>query len=288
MELTNISEIKPLLERYGFSFSKSLGQNFLINAAIPVKIAENCGAGPEDIVLEIGPGIGCLTKELAKREKRVISVEIDKKLIPVLQETLAEFDNVTVINKDILEVDIKELCETLGCKELYVCANLPYYITTPIIMKLLESNAPIKCITVMVQKELAQRFCSKPNTAEYGSVTASINYRAEVKNLFTVSPGSFLPAPKVSSSVIRLDIVPPPVEVKDEKIFFRVIRAAFAMRRKTLSNNLANEFKITKAEATEIIKNCGYSETVRGEALSIFDYAKISDEIVSLQKSTIY
>ena len=280
MELTNLSEIKPLLERYGFSFSKSLGQNFLINAAIPVKIAENCGAGPEDTVLEIGPGIGCLTKELAKRAKKVISVEIDKKLIPVLQETLAEFDNVTVINKDILEVDIKELCDTLGCKDLYVCANLPYYITTPIIMKLLESDAPIKAITVMVQKELAQRFCSKPNTAEYGSVTASINYRAEVKNLFTVSPGSFIPAPKVSSSVIRLDIVPPPVEVKDEKIFFRVIRAAFAMRRKTLSNNLANEFKITKAEATEIIKNCGFSETVRGEALSIFDYAKISDELM--------
>ena len=220
------------------------------------------------------------SKELAKRAKKVISVEIDKKLIPVLQETLAEFDNVTVINKDILEADIKELCDTLGCKELYVCANLPYYITTPIIMKLLESNAPIKCITVMVQKELAQRFCSKPNTAEYGSVTASINYRAKVKNLFTVSPGSFIPAPKVSSSVIRLDIVPPPVSVRDEKVFFRVIRAAFAMRRKTLSNNLANEFKITKAEATEIIKNCGFSETVRGEALSIFDYAKISDELM--------
>ena len=147
-------------------------------------------------------------------------------------------------------------------------------------MKLLESGAPIKAITVMVQKELAQRFCSKPNTAEYGSVTASINYRAEVKNLFTVSPGSFMPAPKVSSSVIRLDIVPPPVSVKDEKIFFRVIRAAFAMRRKTLSNNLANEFKITKAEAAEIIKKCGFSETVRGEALSISDYAKISDELV--------
>jgi len=280
MNLTNISEIKPLMERHGFTFSKSLGQNFLINAAIPEKIAESCGAGPEDIVLEIGPGIGCLTKELAKRVKRVISVEIDKKLIPVLEETLAEFNNVTVINKDILEVDIKELCDTLGCKELYVCANLPYYITTPIIMKLLESGAPIKAITVMVQKELAQRFCSKPNTAEYGSVTASINYRAEVKNLFTVSPGSFMPAPKVSSSVIRLDIVPPPVSVKDEKIFFRVIRAAFAMRRKTLSNNLANEFKITKAEAAEIIKKCGFSETVRGEALSISDYAKISDELV--------
>ena len=279
MNLTNLSEIKPLLERHGFSFSKSLGQNFLINAAIPVKIAENCGAGPEDTVLEIGPGIGCLTKELAQRAKRVVSVEIDKKLMPVLRETLAEYDNVTVINKDILDVDIGALCEELGCKELYVCANLPYYITTPIIMKLLECNAPIKAITVMVQKELAQRFCSKPNTAEYGSVTASINYRAEVKNLFTVSPGSFLPAPKVSSSVIRLDIVPPPVEVKDEKTFFRVIRAAFAMRRKTLSNNLANEFKITKAEATEIIKNCGFSETVRGEALSISDYARISDEL---------
>ena len=279
MNLTNLSEIKPLLERHGFSFSKSLGQNFLINAAIPVKIAESCGAGPEDTVLEIGPGIGCLTKELAQRTKRVVSVEIDKKLMPVLRETLAEYDNVTVINKDILDVDIGALCEELGCKELYVCANLPYYITTPIIMKLLECNAPIKSITVMVQKELAQRFCSKPNTAEYGSVTASINYRAEVKNLFTVSPGSFLPAPKVSSSVIRLDIVPPPVEVKDEKTFFRVIRAAFAMRRKTLSNNLANEFKITKAEATEIIKNCGFSETVRGEALSISDYAKISDEL---------
>lgn len=280
MELTNLSEIKPLLERYGFSFSKSLGQNFLINAAIPIKIAEGCGVGPEDTVLEIGPGIGCLTKELAKRAKRVISVEIDKKLIPVLQETLADYDNVTVINKDILDVDIASLCNELNCEELYVCANLPYYITTPIIMKLLECKAPIKCITVMVQKELAQRFCSKPNTAEYGSVTASINYRAEVKNLFTVSPGSFFPAPKVSSSVIRLDIVPPPVSVKDESVFFRVIRAAFAMRRKTLANNLATEFKITKAEASAIIEKCGYQPTVRGEALSIFDYAVLSDSLI--------
>lgn len=279
MELTNLSEIKPLLERYGFSFSKSLGQNFLINSAIPVKIAEGCGVGSEDTVLEIGPGIGCLTKELAKRAKRVISVEIDKKLIPVLQETLAEFNNVTVINKDILDVDIAALCEDIGCEELYVCANLPYYITTPIIMKLLESSAPIKCVTVMVQKELAQRFCSKPNTAEYGSVTASINYRAEVKNLFTVSPGSFFPAPKVSSSVIRLDIVPPPVTVQDEVVFFRVIKAAFAMRRKTLANNLANEFKISKTEATDIITLCGYSASVRGEALSIEDYARLSDKL---------
>lgn len=282
MELTNLSEIKPLLERYGFSFSKSLGQNFLINSAIPKKIADGCGVGSNDIVLEIGPGIGCLTKELAKKAKKVISVEIDKKLIPILSETLSEFNNVVVINKDIMDVDLRLLCKVYNCDELYVCANLPYYITTPIIMKLLESHAPIKCITVMVQKELAQRFCSKPNTADYGAVTASINYMTNVKQLFNVSPGSFFPVPKVSSSVVRFDVIQPPVDVKDEKLFFRIINAAFAMRRKTLANNLSVEFKISKAESVDLIRNCGLQDSIRGEALDIKDYAMISDKLYEI------
>lgn len=281
-ELTNPSYIKPLLERHGFAFSKSLGQNFLINSAIPPKIAEGAGISAEDTVLEIGPGIGCLTRELSRLAKRVVSVEIDRKLIPVLEETVGDLENVDVINDDIMKVDINALCEKYGGESFVVCANLPYYITTQIIMKLLE-GAPVKRITVMVQKELAQRFCSKPGTPEYGAVTAAASFYSEAKILFHVSPGSFLPAPKVSSSVVRFDRIPPPVSVRDERMFFRVIKAAFAMRRKTFANNLSAEFGISKTEATEILTSLGYSASVRGETFSVSGYAAVSNALPSAE-----
>jgi len=277
MELTSPSEIRRLSEKYGFDFSKSLGQNFLINAAIPVKIAEGADIEGKN-VLEIGPGIGCLTRQLCSRAKSVITVEIDKRLIPILDETLADFDNVKVINDDILNVDLSTLFDG---QSFSVCANLPYYITTPIIMHLLESGAKIDSITVMVQKELARRFTSQPNTADYGSVTASIMYYAKASTLFGVSAGSFCPAPKVDSAVIKLDILPENmrISVKNKENFFRVIKAAFAMRRKTLVNNLSQEFKIPKSDCAAILSSLGLSETIRGEALSIEKYAQISDKM---------
>jgi len=280
MELTNLSVIRDLCARYGFEFSKTLGQNFLINAAVPPKIAE--GAEIEGrFVIEIGPGFGCLTKELCKRAERVIAVEIDKSLLPVLDETLAEFDNLEIINDDIMNVDIAALCEKNGKSSVDICANLPYYITTPIVMSLLESGAPVSSVTVMVQKELARRFISAPNTPDYGSVTAAISYYADAKLLFNVSAGSFYPAPKVDSSVIRLEVRPEKdrIPVKDKDTFLRVIKAAFAMRRKTLVNNLSHEFGITKTAASEMLVSLGLKETVRGEALSPEDYARIADRL---------
>ncbi len=281
MELTNLSVIRELCDRFGFEFSKTLGQNFLINSAIPPKIAD--GANIENkFVLEIGPGFGCLTKELCMRAKNVVAVELDKTLLPVLNETLSEFSNLEVINDDILNVDISSLCERYGKSSVDVCANLPYYITTPIVMSLLENDAPVSSITVMVQKELAKRFVALPGTPDYGAVTASIMYYAEAKTLFGVSAGSFYPAPKVDSAVIRLDVRPENerINVKDKTTFFRVIKAAFAMRRKTLVNNLSQEFGISKQTAAEILKALNISQTVRGEALSPEEFAKIADRLV--------
>ena len=277
MELTNLSEIRRLSEKYGFDFSKTLGQNFLINAAVPVKIAEGADISGKN-VLEIGPGIGCLTKQLCLRAKKVIAVEIDQRLIPILGETLAEFDNVTVIQNDILKVDLNTLFDG---EKFSVCANLPYYITTPIVMALLESGANIESVTVMVQKELAHRFVSVPASPEYGSVTASINYYAKASTLFSVSAGSFCPAPKVDSAVIKLDVRPENerIPVKNKEIFFRVIRAAFAMRRKTLVNNLSQEFGITKSDASSLLVSLGFSPTVRGETLSPEQFALIADNL---------
>ena len=281
MELTNPTVIRALFEKHGFDFSKTLGQNFLINKNIPAKIAEAALSERGGTVLEIGTGIGCLTKELCRRADMVYAYEIDRGLAPILDETLAEFPNKKIIFEDILKADIRGLCEENGIESLSVCANLPYYITTPIIMTLLENDYPITSITVMVQKELAQRFCSKAGGKDYGSVTASINYYAKVSSLFNVSAGSFMPAPKVDSTVIRLEIIPESerIPVKDKETLFRVIRAAFAMRRKTLVNNLSSEFGMTKEKAAEIIAAAGFETNIRGEALSLADFAKISDFI---------
>ena len=285
MELTSPKVIKELLEEFGFTFSKSLGQNFLINSAIPVKIAESSGIDAESEVLEVGPGIGCLTKELAKRAGHVTAVEIDRRLIPMLDRTLAEFDNVDVINDDILNVDLAALAGKTG-KPLTVCANLPYYITTPIIMALLESNAPIRSITVMVQKELAQRFCAGPGGKDYGTVTASAAYYADVKTLFGVSAGSFMPAPKVDSAVIRFDIKPENkrVSVRDKDEFFRVIRAAFSMRRKTLQNNLRSAYPFSSEQTAAVISSAGLSPSARGETLSTEDFARLADAVSNMKK----
>ncbi len=290
MKLTDISTIKELLGQEQTSFKKKFGQNFLISEKVVCSIAE--GAFPEGSlwnecgVLEIGPGIGTLTYELCKRAKKVVSVEIDSTLIPVLDKTLAEFDNVKVINSDILKTDIKAIIENefSACSDIVVAANLPYYITTPILMHLFESKLPFKAITVMVQKEVADRLCSSNLDGEYGAVTASVAYYARAKKLMNVSAGCFVPAPKVDSAVIRFDIYSnPPVKVLDEKTFFRVIKAAFGQRRKTLVNALSTGFShISKEALRGIIVSCGFDENVRGEKLSIKDFAVIADRIFEL------
>ena len=228
--LSDIGTIKNILSRHGFTFSKSLGQNFLINPSVCPRMAELSGAGKCVGVIEIGPGIGVLTNELCKIADRVVAIELDKRLLPVLKETLAEYDNLKVINADVLEINLHKLIEDeFSGMEVVVCANLPYYITSPVIMKLLEEKLPISAITVMVQKEAAQRICAEVGSRQSGAVTVSINYYAKPEMLFPVSAGSFMPAPKVDSAVIRLNVLSePPVKVNDEKKFFSVVKASFA------------------------------------------------------------
>lgn len=279
--LTNINVIKDILSRHGFSFSRSLGQNFLINPSVCPKIAEMGNAQKGWGVLEIGAGVGVLTRELALRADKVVSVEIDGRLIPVLEETLADCGNVTVINEDVMKADLAAItAEHFPGLKVAVCANLPYYITSPIIMNLLESRLPIECITVMVQKEAGVRLCAEPGTREAGAVSAAVRYYAEPKMLFNVSRGSFMPAPNVDSCVIRLDIKKdPPVKVSDEKLYFRVVRGAFSQRRKTLVNSLSSALGIPKAEAAEAIKAAGLPENIRPEQLALEDFAAVSERL---------
>ena len=290
MQLTDIGTVKEIMEKYGLNFKKKFGQNFLINKGVPARIADECTDGDFDCaILEIGPGIGTLTYELAKRYKKVVAVEIDTTLLPALEYTLGEFDNVKIISGDIMKLDVNELCgeefEKEGLK-YSVCANLPYYITTPVLMHLLESGADFDYITVMIQKEVVERLTSNAGESEYGAISASVSYYGEVKKLFSVPAGCFMPAPKVDSAVMRIKLYDtPPVDTLDEKIFFRVIRGAFAQRRKTLANSLGSEFgEFDKAKLTEIIEKAGFLPTVRGETLSIKDFAKIADIIVEEKK----
>lgn len=269
-----------------FITKKRYGQNFLTSADIPKKIAENCGVDEDSAVLEIGPGKGILTLELAKRAKKVCAVEIDKDLEPILSEKLFGTDNVTVVFNDFLEIELDSFVkEHFGDLPLYVCANLPYYITTPILMKLLESGVQFKAITIMVQKEVAERLCSKPNTAEYGAITAAVNYYVDVKRLFKVPAGCFTPKPKVDSAVIKLTLPPQhPVKPKDQKLFFEVIRAAFGHRRKTLSNNLFTLLKekalnIPKDEIAAELLKIGFEPDIRGEKLGITEFCIITDRL---------
>ncbi|MBR5314992.1 MAG: 16S rRNA (adenine(1518)-N(6)/adenine(1519)-N(6))-dimethyltransferase RsmA [Clostridia bacterium] len=286
MRLTNIGIVKELMDKHGIKFQKKFGQNFLINPEVPFRIAEECGACENDCVLEIGPGIGTLTQELCEVAKKVVAVEIDTGLIPVLAETLAEYDNVEVINSDIMKTDIEKLFkEKFGDNDVYVCANLPYYITTPILMLLLESRLPFKKMTFMVQKEVAERLCATPKDSDYGAVTASVSYYGEVRKLFNVSAGNFMPAPKVDSAVIQISLYEkPPVDVADEKQFFSLIRAAFEQRRKTLVNALNGKVGISKEQIASAITNIGLDVNIRGERLGIEEFAKLSDEITRLKK----
>lgn len=285
MELSNIGTIKDILGRHGFTFSKSLGQNFLINPSVCPKMAEQSGAKKGVGVIEVGPGIGVLTCQLAERADRVVAIELDKRLLPVLDETLAEYDNIKIINDDILKIDLKKLIETeFSGMDVVVCANLPYYITSPVIMKLLEDRLPINALTVMVQKEAAQRICAEVGSRQSGAVTVAVNYYAKPQILFGVSAGSFMPAPKVDSAVIRLDILKEPcVQVEDEELFFKVVKAAFSQRRKTLPNSLSAGLQISKLTVTNALNWANVPVNYRAEQLTMEQLAKISNAIGSKQ-----
>ncbi len=280
MDLCNLSVIKSLMSEAGITFRKDYGQNFLTNRMIPEEIAEQCTDTEDSLIIEIGPGIGCLTQELAERYSRVVAVEIDRGLIPVLERTLADYDNVTVINNDIMKLDISELVsEYSEGRPVSVCANLPYYITTPILMHLLESGVKFKTITVMVQNEVATRLCAPAGNSEYGAITASLNYYGSVRRLFKVSAGCFVPAPKVDSAVIRIDLYDKcPFDIKDEKLFRALIKAAFEMRRKTLVNAVTSKLPhIEKQRLSAALSELGLPETVRGERLTTEDFANLSN-----------
>ncbi len=282
MELTNINTIKDVMQRHGFTFSKALGQNFLINPSVCPKIAELGGCKKGAAAIEIGTGVGVLTKELAMRCDRVIAVEIDERLKPVLSETLAEYDNIEIVFADVLRTDMNTLIreKLAGYDEIYVCANLPYYITSPVIMKLLEERLPITAVTVMVQKEAADRLCAEPGTRECGAVTAAVRYYSTPKMLFKVSRGSFMPAPNVDSAVIRLDVSRMPnYPVADEKLFFRIIKASFAQRRKQMLNPLSAETGLPKQELAKILEECGIKPSARPEELKMEEFAAICDKI---------
>lgn len=276
--LSNISVIRDVLSRHGFSFSKGLGQNFLINPTVCPRMAEMGNAKPGWGIIEIGAGVGVLTAELARRADKVVCIEIDGRLLPVLDETLAEFDNIKIVNEDVLKVDLHKLIEQeFAGMPVAVCANLPYYITSPIIMNLLEAHLPIASLTVMVQKEAAARLCAEPGSREVGAVSIAVRYYSDPKILFQVSRGSFLPAPEVDSTVIRLDVRDhPPVEVGSEEQFFKVVRAAFSQRRKTLPNTLSAGLGIPKAQAIEMLEKAGIPTNLRAEQLTLDQFALLS------------
>ncbi|MBQ2800397.1 MAG: 16S rRNA (adenine(1518)-N(6)/adenine(1519)-N(6))-dimethyltransferase RsmA [Lachnospiraceae bacterium] len=270
-----------VLQKYNFNFQKKFGQNFLIDTHVLDKIIASADVNKEDCVLEIGPGIGTMTQYLAENARKVIAVEIDKALIPILGDTLKEYDNVRVINEDILKVDIAALAkEENDGKPIKVVANLPYYITTPIIMGLFESHVPIHSITVMVQKEVADRMQVGPGTKDYGALSLAVQYYAKPEIVANVPPNCFMPRPNVGSAVIRLTKhQQPPVVVKDEKLMFRLIRASFNQRRKTLVNGLNNspELNFSKEEITATLEKMGLSQTIRGEALDLQQFGQLSD-----------
>lgn len=286
MDLCNLSVIKSLMADAGITFRKEFGQNFLTNRMIPEDIADNCADTSERMILEIGPGIGCLTQELALRYKKVVAVEIDRGLIPILSKTLADYDNVTVINEDIMKVDLRELVDKYSDgMPVSVCANLPYYITTPILMYLLESGVKFSTITVMVQNEVAARLSAKAGSSDYGAITAVLGYYGSVKKLFKVSAGCFVPAPKVDSAVVRIDLYDKcPYEISDERLFRNCIKAAFEMRRKTLENALSAMLGgFSKEQVALAIAECGFDPKIRGERLSCEDFARLSNALFKIK-----
>ncbi len=285
MDLCNPSVIKSLMESNGIKFRKDFGQNFLINRAVPEDIADSCADREDCMILEIGPGIGCLTQELAERYEKVVAVEIDRGLIPILDITLSQFSNTTVINEDVMKLDLPALIPELsGGRDVYVCANLPYYITTPILMLLLECGVKFKAITVMIQSEVANRLCARAGSADYGAITAVLGYYGTTRKLFTVPAGCFMPAPKVNSTVVRIDLYEQKKYTpKNEKLFFGVIKAAFEQRRKTLVNAINAKYpNLSKADITDVLVELGYSPTVRGETLSTEQFVELSDRLSAL------
>ncbi|OUQ81576.1 16S rRNA (adenine(1518)-N(6)/adenine(1519)-N(6))-dimethyltransferase RsmA [Flavonifractor sp. An100] len=278
MDVCDINQIKALLARHGFRFSKSMGQNFLIQDWVPRDIAQASGAGPDTGVLEVGPGIGPLTRELSDRAGRVVSVELDRSLLPILAETLEGRDNVEILPGDILKLDLPTLVqEKFPGLTPIACANLPYNITTPVLTAFLEAGCFAR-ITVMIQREVARRICAAPGEGDYGAFSLYCQYHAQTELLFDVPPDCFIPAPKVTSSVLRLTPRPAPQEVDDPDHFFQVVKAAFAQRRKTLVNSLsaALHTPLSKEALTQVVTSCGFPETIRGERLSISQFALLS------------
>ena len=273
---------RAIMERYGFNFKKGFGQNFLIDTNVLDNIADAAGITSEDTVLEIGPGFGSLTQTVAERAKKVISLEIDTKLIPILNETLADYNNIEIINKDVLKCDIDELSrEKNDGKPFKVVANLPYYITTPIIMDMLEKHSAVTSMTVMVQKEVAERMQAGPKSSDYGALSVAVQFYADTNIDMIVQPSCFMPRPKVASAVITLKLRDKPsVDVKDKKLFFHIVKCAFGQRRKTLLNTLCNQgnFNMTKEEIGEVIRSAGLDERIRGEAMSLQEFGVLADK----------
>lgn len=280
--LSDPGHIKEVLARHGFHFSKALGQNFLINPGVCPRMAAECGAQACKGVIEVGPGIGVLTWELSQVAQKVCAIELDSRLFPVLEETLAGRDNVKIIPGDVMKLDLHQLIQQeFGGGPVCVCANLPYYITSPVILRLLEEGLPLTSITVMVQKEAAQRLCAAPGERECGAVSVAVHYRSQPKLLFQVGRGSFLPPPKVDSAVLRLDLrQEPPVSVADEDWFFRVSRAAFAQRRKTAANSLSATLGLPKPQVEQALAAAGAPENVRAERLTLEQLAALANALL--------
>ncbi|MGN0707333.1 MAG: 16S rRNA (adenine(1518)-N(6)/adenine(1519)-N(6))-dimethyltransferase RsmA [Faecalibacterium sp.] len=280
-ELTDLSVIRALCEKYDFALSKGFGQNFIINPGLPPKIADASGVDKRYGVIEIGPGIGVLTRELACRAAKVVAIEVDERLPPLLAETMAGVDNFKLVMQDVLKVDLHALIrQEFAGMPVAVCANLPYYITSPIVMKLLGDRLPIENMTVMVQKEAADRLAAAPGTRASSAISCAVSYYASSRMMFTAAPGSFYPAPKVTSAVVRMDIRPQPaVQVEDEDRYFALIRAAFGQRRKTAANAIAGGLALPKDAVAQAIERAGFDPRVRPEALTLEDFARIQQEL---------
>ncbi len=287
--LASPRETKAIIDSYSFNFQKKFGQNFLVDSNVLENIIEQAGIGSDDLVLEIGPGIGTMTQYLCESAREVVAIEIDETLIPILNYTLEDYDNVTIINDDALKTDIEKIVKKKnGGKPIKVVANLPYYITTPIIIGLLEGKAPIESITIMVQKEVAERMQTGPGSKEYGALSLAVQYYADANILMTVPASCFMPRPKVDSSVIKLDIYDkPPVNVCDEEMLFKIIRASFNQRRKTLANGLKNapNLPFTKEEIEDSIEKLGKEVNIRGEKLTLEEFAKLTNILMGEEES---
>lgn len=281
MEASLAYKTKKIVEKYGFSFKKNFGQNFLVDERVLGKIVSSAEISKDDVVIEVGPGIGTLTQALAKEAYKVVAVEIDTTLVPILGELLSDFDNIEIINEDILKVDVNAIAEKYPDKKIKMVANLPYYITTPIIMNVLENHIPVESITVMIQKEVAYRMKAQPSTKDYGSLSLAVQYYGEPYLVANVPQNCFMPRPNVDSAVIKLTVMDKPkVQVNNEKFMFEFIKAAFSQRRKTLVNCIFSSGLLTlsKDEIGKMLNGLGYDERVRGESLTLEDYGKITDE----------